>query len=348
MEKKVQKFFETELVNTIQSVKQKVSDADLVFALVTDSHLSDNGEHTRENIAAVDSEIHFNFLVHLGDFLTGNIPEKISRKNLREELEAYRSSLNNRIMYVAQGNHDGYRDESYKGQLVTDMALDENWYEDTCFIDEYKNIYRTGNKPYFYVDYPNLELRLIFLCTNGYRIDKVEKEFYKKYAMDDEEIEWLGRDALNTPSGYTVMVFSHIPPLEEIPDVKPKQYRVWSGKKENYGNAVYLLRAYQQGVCVEVNGMLYDYTGNFGEVACWFFGHDHSDFDSVIDGINYVGTTSQTAYIPQLWDPMGEFTAPRDMDTVNEDAWDVVLWCKKERKIYFERFGAGKDRVITY
>lgn len=348
MDKKVQDFFEDELIKTIQSVKQKASDADLVFALVTDSHLSDNGEHTRENIAAVDNEIHFEFLVHLGDFLTGNIPEKYSRKNLREELKSYRSSLNSGIMYVAQGNHDGYRDESYKGQLVTDIALDENWYEDTCFIDGYRNVHRPGNKPYFYVDYPDLELRLIFLCTNGYHIDKVRKEYVKKYAMDDEEIEWLGKDALHTPNGYTVMVFSHIPPLEEIPDLEPKQYRVWSNSEENYGNAVYLLRAYQQGETVEINKKLYDYTVKSGEVACWFFGHDHSDFKTVIDGINYVGTTSQTAYIPQLWEPMGEFTAPRDLETASEDAWETVLWCREARTIYLDRFGAGKDRVIKY
>lgn len=151
---KIQDYFEEEYQKTVHDIKNHRQESDLLFALVTDSHLSDNGEHTRENIAAVDEQVHFDFLVHLGDLLTGNTPERISRRNLREELHAYRNALESKIMYVVQGNHDGYMNEAYQGQVVGDIALDENWYEDTSFLDTYPNVSRYGQKPYFFADIP--------------------------------------------------------------------------------------------------------------------------------------------------------------------------------------------------
>ena len=157
----VQPYYEEEVHAIVHAIKKKKGDGNLLFALVADTHLSDNGEYTRENIAAVDAAVGFDFMIHLGDFLTGTTPEKVSRRNLREELCAYRNAVESRILYVVQGNHDGYRDESYRGQVVDDIALDENWYEDTCFIDEYPNVHRPGKKPYYYVDVPDKKLRMV-------------------------------------------------------------------------------------------------------------------------------------------------------------------------------------------
>lgn len=343
--KQIEAYFEEEYQVTVESVESKRKEADLLFALLTDSHLSDNGDHTRANIAAVDQAVKFNFMVHLGDFLTGSTPEKITRKNLREEIEGYRSSLNNRILYVAQGNHDGYRDESYQGQLVDDISMDEKWYEDTCFIDSFDNVQRPGNKPYYYVDYPEKEIRLIFLCTTSYDIDTDKKIFNKKYELDEAQLKWFGEEALRTAAGYTLMVFSHIQPFAEIPFTEQEDNVKWSA---NYGEIVKLLQAYQNGNCIEADGNVYDFCGCSGNVIGWFFGHNHGDFHKMIGGINYVETTSQVAYVPQLWKAIGEFPGPRDLNTVNEDAWDAAVWCKVERKLYLYRFGAGKDRVISY
>lgn len=348
--KSVKPYFEEELKNTIQSIRTKKQDSDLIFSIVTDSHLSDNGENTMENIAAIDEQIGFECVVHMGDFVNGNNPEKVTRKNLREELEGYKNAVKTGKLYVAQGNHDGYRDETFKRQLVCDMALDENWYEDTKFIDNYDNVKRVGNKPYFYVDYPEKQLRMIFLCTTAYKIDKAEKKFSKIYGMYDEQIEWLG-DALNTPSEYDIMVFSHIPPFKrnnKNPNTALDMMEFIPDEGPNYQNAVALINAYNTSKSVEVNGKKYDYSDKKGSVIAWFFGHDHSDFTGERDGINYIGVTSETAYIPQLWEAMGEYPSPRDLGTVSEDAWDTVLWSKNERKVYMYRFGAGKDRVISY
>ena len=343
---KIQTYFEEEIKNTIKTIEEKKSGSDMVFALLTDTHLSDNGEHTRENIAAIDEKVDFECLIHMGDVLCGNIPEKMSRKIFREEVAGYRNAIKSKVFYIAQGNHDGFRDERYKGQLVTDMSLNENWYEDTGFIDENENVKRVGNKPYFYVDYPEKELRMIFLCSTNYTHNKENLEFIKGYNMEDEQIEWFG-NALDVPDGYSIMVFSHIPPFEtKKKDDGEKEIEFVLGR--NYEKAVELIKTFNKRGNINIDGKNYDYSKSNGAFICWFAGHDHSDFQYEFDGINYVGVTCQTAYIPQLWEPIGEFTSPRDYDTVNEDAWDTGIWNKKERRVYLIRCGAGCDRTIEY
>lgn len=344
----VQPYFEEELKNTINAINEKKEEGDLLFSLVADSHLSDNTRHTIQNIYAVDKAVNFSFLAHLGDLLCGNIPEKVSRRLLKEELANYQFAIKSKKIYVAQGNHDGYRDETYKGQTVPDMAIDEKWYEDLEFFHMGENIHTQKNKPYFYVDIPKHQLRLIFLCTTGYNIDTEKKEFEKLYGISSEQIEWLASTALDCPSGYSVMVFSHIHPFGLKDKNENGDFCISPRKEENYETAVNLLKAYNSSSSCTINGKIYDYTDKDGTFVCWFFGHDHCDAVVTIEGFNYIGVASQTAYIPQLWEAIGYFPSPRELDTVSEDAWDSVLWKKNERKLYMFRFGAGDDRVISY
>ncbi len=347
----IKEFFKNEAEETIKSILKVKEEGDFCFYIVADSHLSDNEENTFENIKYVDNRIGADCLVHLGDLLCGNIPEKATRRLLRESLSGYRNAIGTNEVYVAQGNHDGYRDETYKGQSITDMAIDEKWYEDTKFADENKNLVRPGNKPYFYVDFPENKLRFVFLCTNAYTHNEEKKIFRKIYGMHDEQIEWLGETLLSTPSDYVTFVCSHIHPFnnnKRNPNVEREVSKYVSNGQQNAQNSVEMLKAFKNGESFIFNGKAYDFTNKKGTLAAWLFGHDHGDVYTVWEGINFVETASQTAYIPQLWDSLGEYPEPRDLGTVSEDAWDCVVVKTSERKVYFTRFGAGKDRVIEY
>lgn len=344
-------YYEAEAEKTIKSINELKSDKSFTFAIITDSHLSDNRDDTCENIKAVDEAVNFQCVMHLGDFLCGNIPEKVSMKLLKEELECYRSSTKKGELYASQGNHDGYRDETYQGQTVTDMAIDENWYNATCFADENKNLHRPENKPYYYIDFPEHKMRFIVLCTNSYKLNREEKIFEKIYGMLDEQLEWLGDDALKAPQGYHIFVFSHIHPFvheKKNPNVVREYGKYAPNKGPNFENAVTLIKAYNDGKKCEVNGKSYDFSEIGGAVGAWFFGHDHCDANVLWEGIRCVGVASQTAYIPQLWDALGEFPYPREIGRVTEDAWDGVVINTEKRTINLIRFGAGDDRAIKY
>lgn len=324
----VEKYFTEEVSDTVKKIKD--SESDIKFVLITDTHLSDTGIETCENIKAVDNEVHYDFLVHMGDFLTGTIPEKASRRLLREEIEMYRSSTQSGKMFIAQGNHDGYRDESFKRQLVDSIVFDDKWYEDTKFIDSY-GVKRDGIKAYYYYDIPDKKIRMVFLCSFDYSFNPKEKEYNKFYGYTEEQRIWFESEALNVGNDYTLLIFSHANPVFE-----PSASQWSNGGPMKGGPEIFecLLKAKKKGV----------------KVGGWFYGHTHGDHLKEYEGINFCLTSSQAPYIPQLWKMTdgGTFHNSRDLKTVNQDLWDSLLLNEKERKITLIRFGAGDDRVFYY
>lgn len=332
----------------ISGVKEK---SDMAFVLVTDSHLSDNTKQTCDNIRCLDEEVGFDCLVHMGDLLNGNNPERISRKNLVEAIELFRGSIHSKELYIARGNHDGYRDESYQGQLVNNIALDEKWYEDTCFMDENLNLSRVADNPFFYVDFPDKKIRFVVLCTNWYEHNITERIFKGYSGFTEEQLRWLGREALVAEDDdWNIMLFSHIAPLTELDGLRVNPNAGRNQMSDKGGReAVALVRACKESSRIFVNDETYDFTGRKTNILCWCVGHIHGDFLVERESISFIALASQTAYVPQLWKiPFGEFPTPRDLGSVTEDCWDSVVICSQERKVYFFRFGAGRNRVIFY
>ena len=154
--------FGSEIIRVSNDTNKCASEGCMKIALVTDTHLSNTGMETCRNIRSVDESVNFDCCVHMGDFLTGGIPENVSWQLLKQEINMYRISTKSNILYISQGNHDGYRNETFKGQLADNVVFDDVWYENTKFIDLYKNVVRNGISPYYYVDFPEKKIRLIF------------------------------------------------------------------------------------------------------------------------------------------------------------------------------------------
>ena len=328
MEKKNESF-DSEISNTADTLTEKRKEADLVFAVVADSHLDDFEEDTLSNIRAVDRSVKFDFIIHLGDFLNGSLSRRYAGRILAEEMERYRMATENGVFYPVQGNHDGFCQIEADKQ-VSDMALDEDWYEATEFIHKYANVKRKGIKPYFYVDYPAQKVRLVILCSFSYEWTE-EGAYRKLYQMDSEEIEWLKEEALVLESDWTVMLFSHDGPLQLYEETKYDE-EPWKGNSK------------------ELFQTVMDSKERCGyTVAAWFVGHWHGELCRTIQGIPFVLVGSQTCYVPQLWNmPEAGHFEKRERGTVTQDLWDgAVLNCRK-RELYLCRFGAGKDRVIYY
>lgn len=77
---------QAEIEKTIHDIQAVRGVGDLCFVTLSDTRLLDSGEQTRERIRNLDRELHFDFLVHLGDILIGGCPQKVSRRILREEV----------------------------------------------------------------------------------------------------------------------------------------------------------------------------------------------------------------------------------------------------------------------
>lgn len=315
----------------IERVSEQIKDVpgDFLFAVVADTHLDNSLHDTLENIKAVDEKVKFRCLAHLGDFMNGNITEKYTREILKEQMKSFRESIGNGEFYPAEGNHDGYFDNAVK--FTNDMSIDEMWYESTLYLNEYKNLSRKENKPYFYVDYPEEKIRMIFLCSFSYVFK--DGVFKKIYDIDEEQAKWFENEAIEVGKDWTLMLCSHDVPFASISDDDEP-----GDTKEN-GAAVLkaLVKAKKE------RGF---------DVAAWFIGHFHGDMIKIRDGINFVMVASETAYVPQLWsmgDPNGPGYFPeRELGTVTEDLWDSAILNKKDRTVTLIRFGAGKNRKVSY
>ncbi len=337
--------FVKEIETTAAAVSAAKTPDALTFAWVTDTHLSDNGPDTRQTIAAVDKTANFEFLLHTGDFLNGFNPPVLSARLYAEEAAAYEASVAAKKLFVVQGNHDGFRDETWLGQNVPDAKPDDWYHGCTRFVDGYPETIREGDDSYYYADFPAHKVRLICMNSMYYTFNPENKEYHHGFGFSDAQYRWFCRKAIQAPDGWTLLVASHAPAVATYHKDLPHE-----GTANVHGfDCMEILQAVVHGEKAEISGETADFTGRNVSVAAWFYGHTHGDTLRNYKDIPTVSLASQTAYIPQLWGlGYGSFPSPRTMGTVNQDCWDAVVMDTEKRTLKFFRYGAGEDRVIEY
>lgn len=316
--------YQYEVEKTISDISH--TPHDFLFAILADSHLDQGMRDTLCNINAVDQSVHFDCVVHLGDFLTGNITRTYTKKLLDMQMQSLQDSVASGVFYPVQGNHDGFLYND--GRSRSDITLDEDWYEATAFVDEYPNVSRQIQNPYFFVDYPHKKLRLIILNSQHYKENVNRTKAYKRLGIDSAQLEWFSQTALQLESGWTVLLFSHDAPVTEAARSADSAWYNSNAMLE------ILSEAMQRGI----------------NVAGWFVGHHHGELITKIQNIPFILIGSQTSYVPQLWQVANGagFYYDRQRGTVTEDLWDAVALDIQERKLTLLRFGAGEDRIVLY
>lgn len=303
---------------------------DLCFALLAGTAVSDFADHTDENIRAVDAQTHFDGVIHLGDILNGSIPENASRFVLSQELARFQNATASGKLYIACGDDDGFRNERYVGQIVTGIVTDERWYEETAYLESYVNLHRPRNKPYYFVDFYDRKMRLIFLSSHLPQIDEQEELFEKSCQYGVEQLAWLKTEALQLPEGWAIFLFSHALPKSRFETgTDPWNYMEYASEP-----AMMLLRQAQK------HGI---------RIGGWFAGHYACDYETTFCHIPYFLIDSVRPQPIKSLFPNVRKCTERGLGAETEDLWDVLLLKPNQRRIYLLRFGAGEvygDNVI--
>lgn len=322
--------FEKEIAKTIENINAVRCPGDLCFVMVSDTKLTDTARRIISNIQAVDRQVHFDFMVHLGDLLCGGSPRKVSCRILSEELAAYRSAIATQKLFVAQGETDGWRDESFCGQLVMNIMTDPIWHEETSFIDQYEHVKRSGNAPYYYVDDPVSHTRCIFLASERYEMEEEHKLYQQYHTLGLKQLVWL-EEALKLQVGWNVLIFSHaIPGSRFETGVNPPSYK---------GNAIDKPLAILQKA-VRDHGIRF---------VAWICGHYGYDCEIQELSMNHIALGGLSAFpCPGVELPEARRETKRMAGTEKEDLWDALVLKPQERKLYIFRFGAGSDRAVDY
>ncbi len=321
--------FDEEIKKTAESILSCRESDDLCFALLSDSHLSEQGDDTCANIKAVDELVGFDFAVHLGNIINGDNPKKISEHVLKREIEKYRGALKNGKLFCSQGDSDGWRDERFTGQLATGIITDEMWYSATGYADSFDGVKRDGKKPYYYVDVPDKNVRLIILCSYYCQLDERAELFEKNLMIDVAQQAWLKEKALAGCEDKHIIVFSH---------------RIPKSRFETGSDPYAFEGRHTEPVCsifqaAQLGG---------ASLVCRIGGGYGFDSEFCHEGQNIAVIGSQIAreYAPAKCSV--RYSGKRKIGSVGQDLWDAAVLKTKERKLLLFRFGCGEDRVIGY
>ena len=207
---------------------------------------------------------------------------------------------------------------------------DEVWHGETSFIDQYEQVRRSGDAPYYYVDDPVSRTRCIFLASERYEMEEEHKLFQKYHTFGLKQLKWL-EEALKPEAGWNVMIFSHaIPGSRFETGVKPPSYMGYAIDKT--------LAILQKAVR--------DHGIHF---VAWVCGHYGYDCEIQELAMNHIALGGLSAFpCPGVEIPEARRQMERTVGTEMEDLWDAFVLKAKERKLYIFRFGAGDDRVVDY
>ena len=222
-----------------------------------------------------------------------------------------------------------YRNERYVGQIVTGIVTDERWYQETAYLEQYPDLHRPQNKPYYYVDFSERKARLIFLSSYVSQIDEQEELFEKSCQYGAEQLAWLKTEALQLPEGWAIFLFSHALPKSRFETgTDPWNYMEYASEP-----AMMLLRQAQK------HGI---------RIGGWFAGHYACDYETTFCHIPYFLIDSVRPQPIKSLFPNVRKCTERGLGAETEDLWDVLLLKPNQRRIYLLRFGAGEDRVFDY
>lgn len=304
-------FFADEIQDTATKVlKKKKKGKTLTLAVLADTHYVVGGcwEDSIYNIQAVHEQAGFDAVVHLGDITDGMVPRALTEEYVHNVMSGLQSV--GTPVYMVQGNHDS---NYFSGNPE---VLDDDGQFNLYQAELPSDVVRDGKSFWYYVDRPDLKLRLLFLASFDHR-EKV------RYGFPEKELKWVERTLAETPDGYSVLVFAHVPPLPEI--------HYWSDKIRNGEELINILESHNRG-------------GH--RIMAYVHGHNHADqiYGKRDFPIISLGCNKCEYFMDKK--PEGAIVYERKLETVSQDLWDVMVINPEENQIDFIRFGAGEDKHI--
>lgn len=296
--------FLEEIEDTVDKIKSKRG---MKFLLLTDTHYVVNGtwEDSLSNMEKVVSKTEIDGIIHLGDITDGIASREVNLEYIDRVINGMKQL--NLPLYVTLGNHDS----NYFFNNIdkfTDLEQYEYYLKDSHSQD---------TKLYYYKDFNNIKLRVLFLHSFDYR------EMIR-YGFSEEEAEWFEKVLDNTPNEYRILIFSHVPPLPEI--------HFWSDKIRNGERMVEMAEDFEER------------TGK--KILAWIHGHNHADavYRERKFPIVSIGCNKYEYFLDKK--PEGSVTPERKRNHASQDLWDVLCIEEDKDTLEFIRFGAGEDKTV--
>lgn len=315
-------FFENEINDTVNSVVEAQDGVNYTFAFVTDTHYTPNDDKsfvytadTFSNVKRISELVPLDAVIHGGDFVSvgwGGTTQAETNSAINM-MRGWMSQANVcRDVHITPGNHDGIdgRSTPSTGLYGVMMTQDANI------------VTRAGASYDYYYDVKAPKLRVIVI-SNAIIISNT-------IGVSNDGVQWLTDTLASTPSGYNVMVISHISPSS-------------TDFVTNKDAVVNALNTWHNNPAT-------------GKVVAWIAGHEHFDWivPSSVSGCDFpviICTCSFRNAINPSAEQISqgaELVSPRTPYTKLQDAWTVFVYRPDIGQVKKIRFGAGNDANVDY
>lgn len=312
---------------TVKTVKNAETGNSLCFFLLSDSHYTVGGTWggTIRNIGRVNERVKAAGCIHLGDLTDGIGSKEINGEYVRGFRRDF-SDMGLQLYFVV-GNHD-FNYFRNNPERLTDSEMYAVYFGGNTDLEgaavEYggaaperkKDDARQGEL-WYHIDDAEHALRMIFLNS----FDPTRKV---RYGFSERELDRLEKLLEEIPEDWHTVIFSHVPPVARL--------HYWSD--EIYGSArlTALLRRYQRRSGNRLMGFVH--------------GHNHADQIDLKEGFPIISVGCAKCEYFEDRKPEGSYTCYRELYTVSQELWDVLLIDTDAEYLKFIRFGAGEDRVV--
>lgn len=308
-------YYESELADTISKVQALQTEPNLTFFVITDIHAYYvEGQETLYKTSVTNMQnllkaVPCDGVINLGDSIEGYSADTTAMN--------YGNQISNEFRklgipyYSVIGNHD---DNRYHNSTNNDRLTVGERYQ--VFVNPTRRVVADSTGLNFYVDYPEFKIRMIHLNSVA--------DYSYKY--DSDTCTWFSGTALDTPTGYGIILNVHLAPTGS-----------WNYNNTTATNASDILSALST----------YASSKTVMAIIC---GHNHVDaaFSDPYAGITLCCEKFENENgDPTKW-PSGAVKATRTAGTASEDCWTVMVVRPQSGKINFVRFGAGSDYELSY
>lgn len=314
---KISDIFVDEMQNTIDAVRECITEPCLVFPRITDIHYSttsnvfQNFDETVKNMKHLAEFIHLDCVVNNGDNINGSSDISVSLAEADHVTSLFNSIG---VPYLFSiGNHDTNYDPSPKFDIGQTYR---------GFMSATKDVVynKATNGTDFYKDFDDIGIRMVFINT----------QYLNAYVINNDTVSWLRDVALDT--NHIVVLCSHMS----------------TESNQNFGNKI-------PTNAEEVSDIITNFISSGGTLI-QLFGHSHADYSFTTPWLSIASTCSKFESIDVTTNSMSAITGyvdgivspVRTEGTETEQAWDVVIVRPTSRKINLVRFGAGSDREYNF
>lgn len=314
----------------------------VAFFHISDQHYPGNAGKAALLMRHINAACGIDLCVNTGDCINEQVGDKAGAVQLL--LDASRGLYEANAVYLPlAGNHD---DNCNAGHTDANRVLADA----VRSAEQYHYLYKTPctraavtagpTGRYYYWEDTLRKVRFVVTdCCDSDTYAAVDETAgtvkARPYDVSPEQLYWLIHTALDVPSGWTVLAFSHIP-YSSNSYVTTALATTWDLTRNIFDG----FKNHTAGGWT-LNGVdcSYDFTGSGAAFVGFFCGHIHAD--EIITRQSYTVDAI-------LCDSYSAGSTARQTGTTAEHAFDVVIVDTAAHTVKTVRIGSGSNRSFTY